>query len=137
MQLAINGTYGMIMSIGLFLVGVEYALLWGFLAAALRYIPYIGAWIAAVPPIILSVAMDKGWVQPLMVVGLVILMELITSNVIEPWLYGQSFGRVGSRAARRRGFLDISLGADRVGSFEPINGLFGRAGKVRSAIGVL
>ena len=84
MQLVVNGTYGMTMAIGLFLVGVEYALLWGFLAAALRYIPYIGAWIAAVPPIILSLAMDEGWAQPLMVVGLVLLMEVITSNVFEP-----------------------------------------------------
>jgi predicted PurR-regulated permease PerM len=92
MQLVVNGTYGMTMAIGLFLVGVEYALLWGFLAAALRYIPYIGAWIAAVPPLILSLAMYQGWAQPLMVVGIVLLMELITSNVIEPRLYGQSIG---------------------------------------------
>jgi hypothetical protein len=92
MQLVVNGAYGMTMALGLFLVGVEYALLWGFLAATLRYIPYIGAWMAAVPPIILSLAMDEGWARPFMVVGLVLLMELMTSNVIEPWLYGQSMG---------------------------------------------
>lgn len=92
MQVVVNGTYGLTMAIALFLAGVEYALLWGFLAAALRYIPFIGGWISAVPPIILSLAMSEGWAQPLMVVGLVLVIELTTNNVIEPWLYGQSMG---------------------------------------------
>ena len=50
MQLVVNGTYGLALSSGLFFIGLEYALLWGFLAAVLRYIPYIGAWIAACSP---------------------------------------------------------------------------------------
>ena len=60
--------------------------------AVLRYIPYVGIWIAALPPILLSLAMFEGWVQPLLVIGLFVAVELIASNVIEPRLYGQSIG---------------------------------------------
>jgi hypothetical protein len=92
MQLFVNGTVGLAVGIGLLSLRVEYAFLWGFLAAVFRYIPYIGVWIAAVPPIILSLAMSPGWVQPLLVIGLFLAIELTASNVIEPRLYGQSIG---------------------------------------------
>ena len=92
MQLIVNGAFGIAMTIGLLLIGVEYALLWGFLAALLRYVPYIGPWIAAIPPTALSFIMFEGWSQPLMVAALFLLIELICSNAIEPWLYGQSMG---------------------------------------------
>ena len=68
MQLIVNATVGLTVGLGLLAIGVQYALLWGFVAAVLRYIPYIGVWIASLPPIILSLAMFEGWVQPLLVV---------------------------------------------------------------------
>jgi hypothetical protein len=92
MQALVNGTYGVALAMGLFCLGVEHAFLWGFLAAVLRYIPYIGAWVAAVPPVFLSLAMFAGWIQPLLVVGLIVLIELVSNNVMEPRLYGQSMG---------------------------------------------
>jgi predicted PurR-regulated permease PerM len=92
MQLFVNGAAGLAVGVGLLALRVEYALLWGFLAAVFRYIPYIGVWIAAVPPIILSLAMSPGWFQPLMVIGLFLAIELTASNVIEPRLYGRSIG---------------------------------------------
>ena len=78
--------------LGLLAIGVQYAFLWGFVAAVFRYIPYIGIWIAALPPIILSLAMFEGWVQPLLVIGLFLAIELFASNVAEPRLYGHSIG---------------------------------------------
>ena len=60
--------------------------------AVFRYIPYIGLWIAALPPIILSLAMFAGWVQPLLVIGLFLVIELLAGNVAEPRLYGHSIG---------------------------------------------
>ena len=58
-----------------------------------RYVPYIGVWIAAVPPVLLSLAMFEGWGQPLLVVGQFLVgLELIAGNVIEPRLYGRSMG---------------------------------------------
>jgi predicted PurR-regulated permease PerM len=92
MQLLVNGSYGMALAAGLLLLGVPYALLWGLLAALLRYIPYLGAWIAALPPVLVSFVMSEGWTQPLLVVGWIILIELVSNNIIEPLLYGHSMG---------------------------------------------
>jgi hypothetical protein len=92
MQALINGTFGLSLAVGLFLIGVEYAFLWGFLAAILRYIPYLGTWIAAILPITLSLAMFEGWLQPLLVMALFLVIELICNNVLEPRLFGRSMG---------------------------------------------
>lgn len=92
MQVVVNGTYGIALAAGLLVLGVEYALFWGLLAAILRYIPYLGAWIAAAPPILLSFVMSEGLTQPLLVVGWIVLIELVSNNVVEPLLYGRSMG---------------------------------------------
>jgi predicted PurR-regulated permease PerM len=92
MQLIVNATVGLSVSLGLLAIGVQYAFLWGFVATVFRYIPYVGIWIAALPPIILSLAMFEGWVQPLVVIGLFLAVELLASNVAEPRLYGRSIG---------------------------------------------
>lgn len=92
MQSLINGSYGAALGIGLFLIGVPYAVLWGFLAAALRFIPYIGPAVAAVLPVGLSLAAFEGWLQPLLVISLIVVLELLSNMVMEPLLYGQSAG---------------------------------------------
>ena len=92
MQSLINGSYGVAVGLGLFLIGVPYAVLWGFLAAALRFIPYVGPAVSALLPTALSLAVFPGWGQPLMVVGLIVLLELASNMVMEPLLYGQSAG---------------------------------------------
>jgi predicted PurR-regulated permease PerM/GAF domain-containing protein len=92
MQLVINVTYGIPLAIGLYFIGVPNALLWGALAAALRFIPYIGPWIAAAFPILLSLAVSPSWATPLLTLGLFIVLELVSNNVMEPWLYGSSTG---------------------------------------------
>lgn len=92
MQSIVNGTYGCAVSLGLCVLGVPYALLWGLLAAALRFIPYIGPPLGALLPVGLSLAVFPGWLKPLLVGGLFILLELITNMILEPWLYGRSAG---------------------------------------------
>lgn len=92
MQLIINVTYGLPVAIGLWLLGLPGALLWGLLAALLRFIPFLGPWLAASMPILLSLAVFEGWYLPLAVVGLFVALELFSNNVIEPWLYGSSTG---------------------------------------------
>jgi len=92
MQLCVNATVGLAVGLGLLALRVQYAFLWGFLVAVFRYIPYIGVWIAALLPIILSLAMFPGWFHPLLVIGLFVAIELIASNVVEPRLYGRSIG---------------------------------------------
>jgi len=92
MQSLINGSFGVAVGLGLFLIGVPYAVTWGCLAAALRFIPYLGAFVALLLPLAVSLAVFPGWLQPALVVGLFLVLELITGWVMEPWLYGQSAG---------------------------------------------
>jgi predicted PurR-regulated permease PerM len=92
MQLFINMTFGVPIGIGLYLIGVPNAILWGILATFLRFIPYIGAWSAAAAPIGLSLAISTGWIAPLLTVGLFVVLELFVNNVMEPWFYGKNTG---------------------------------------------
>ncbi|MEX2221018.1 MAG: AI-2E family transporter [Candidatus Rokuibacteriota bacterium] len=92
MQSLINASFGAGVALGLLLFGVSYALLWGFLAALLRFIPYVGVWLAALIPIIFALAEFPTWHQPLLVAGLFILLEALCSFALEPLLYGQSAG---------------------------------------------
>jgi predicted PurR-regulated permease PerM len=92
MQFIVNATYGLALAVGAWLIGLEHALLWGFLAAVLRYVPYIGAPVAALLAIILSLAQFPGWTQPLLLTGYIIVLELVSNNVMEPLLYGRSMG---------------------------------------------
>jgi len=71
---------------------LPYAFLWGFLAACLRFIPYVGTWMAAAMPIALSLASFTGWQKPLLVVGLFVVLEPLIYMVLEPLLYGHSAG---------------------------------------------
>ena len=58
----------------------------------LRFVPYVGPWIAALMPIAISLAVFDGWVQPGLILVLFIVNELVSNNVVEPWLYGSSTG---------------------------------------------
>ena len=92
MQLIVNVSYGVPVAIGLYFIGVPNAVLWGAFAIVLRFIPYVGPWIAAAFPIILSLAVSPGWMMPLLTIGLFVVLELLSNNVMEPWLYGSSTG---------------------------------------------
>lgn len=91
-QLIVNASFGVVIGIGLFIIGVPYALLWGLCAAIFRYIPYIGPWLAAMLPISVSLITTPDWTQVLMVLGLFVVLELASNNIMEPWLYGQGVG---------------------------------------------
>ena len=91
-QFLINTAFGITVGIVLFLIGVPYALLWGFMAILLRFVPYIGPWLAAIMPTALSLAYFPGWIPPLIVVGAFVLLELATNLLLEPLLYGESAG---------------------------------------------
>src|SRR5262249_22887235 len=91
-QAFLNGAFGVVVAIVLALLGVQYAALWGLLGAVLRYVPYIGVWVSAVFPIVLSLALSAGWWQPLAILSMYVILELIAANVLEPWLFGHSAG---------------------------------------------
>jgi predicted PurR-regulated permease PerM len=92
MQLILNVTFGVSVALGLYLIGVPSPILWGILGTILRFIPYVGAWIAAAVPIGLSLAISTGWVAPMLTVGLFAALDLFIGNVMEPWLYGKNTG---------------------------------------------
>ena len=99
LQAIVNGAFGLILSVGLMAIGVKYALLWGFMGAMLRYLPYIGPYFAAVLPVTMTLALKDGWSSSLMVIGLFVILELVIANFIEPWLRGgQSMGSVSEIA---------------------------------------
>ncbi len=92
MQMLVNLSYGVPMAFGLWLIGVPGAILWGAFAAVMRFIPYVGPLLCAVFPLALAFAIDPGWNMLLWTLGLILMLELISNNVIEPWLYGSSTG---------------------------------------------
>jgi predicted PurR-regulated permease PerM len=92
MQFMLNCVFGGLLSVCLLLLGVKYAMLWGFLTAVLRYLPYIGPWISAIFPVGMSLAQFDGWWQPLVVISFYLFLEVTISNFVEPYVYGQSIG---------------------------------------------
>ncbi|WP_075217814.1 AI-2E family transporter [Mongoliimonas terrestris] len=92
MQLIVNFTYGIPIGIGLYFIGVPNAILWGLLATVLRFIPYLGPFLAALFPLALAFAVDPGWTMLVWVIALFLVVELISNNAVEPWLYGTSTG---------------------------------------------
>jgi predicted PurR-regulated permease PerM len=92
MQLAINSVYGVIIGVGLWLVGLPSPVLWGVLAAVLRFIPYVGATMGAAFPLLLAVAIDPGWSMLLWAGALILVVDVILGQGLEPLLYGHSTG---------------------------------------------
>ncbi len=92
MQIVINVSTGVAVGIGMFLLGVPGFFLWGILSAVLRFVPYIGPWIAAAMPVMVALAVFDGWTWPLLVIAYFTVVELVSNNLLEPWLYGSSAG---------------------------------------------
>jgi predicted PurR-regulated permease PerM len=91
-QLAVNAAFGVVIGAGLWIIGVPSPILWGILAAILRFVPYIGAVIAAVFPLTLAAAVDPGWSMLLWTAALFLVVEPVVGHLIEPLLYGHSTG---------------------------------------------
>ena len=92
MQLLVNACYGLCFGVGVFFIGIPNALLWGVIAGLFRIVPYVGALAATAFPFVLALSIFHGWGPPLMVVALFAVLDLLASNVVEPWLYGARTG---------------------------------------------
>jgi len=77
-------------SVGLYLIGVEYALLWGFLAAFLAIIPYVGTFLGGLLPFVYAFATSGSYVQPALVVALFGTVQALEGNIITPKIVGSS-----------------------------------------------
>ena len=91
-QLLVNVIYAVPITLGLWLIGVPNALLWGMLTLVLRFVPYIGAAISSAFPLCLAFAVSPGWSMVVWTGALFLAVEFITSNIVEPWLYGSRTG---------------------------------------------
>jgi predicted PurR-regulated permease PerM len=99
-QTVLNVSYGVVLSLGLAVIAAVMTeagsfpnvVLWGVLAAALRFVPYIGPISAAVFPLSIAAAVFPGYGVLATVAFFIISLELVSNNVFEPWLYGSSTG---------------------------------------------
>ena len=91
-QFAVNAGVGASIWIGTLLIGLPYAILWGVLAAVMRFVPYVGIWIAALVAATLAAAMDPGWGVAFMTFGLFAVVDTIAGQIVEPQLYGHTTG---------------------------------------------
>jgi predicted PurR-regulated permease PerM len=91
-QVALNSAFGVVIAVGLYFIGLPSAVLWGVVAGLCRFIPYIGAWIAAALPLILAAAVDPSWSMAAWTLGLFVIAEPIMGQFVEPLVYGRSTG---------------------------------------------
>ncbi len=91
-QLAINAGFGIIVAAGLMLIGVPSAPLWGILGMLLRFVPYVGTWLAALLPLALAAAVAPGWSMFVWTAILYFGTEFVIGQAVEPMLYGRSTG---------------------------------------------
>ena len=90
--LLINSSFGGLITIGLLLIGLPYAALWGIIAGLMRFIPYFGILISCSAPLLLSLAVFTGWVKTGLVLLLFFVLEAVAGNVLEPIVYGANTG---------------------------------------------
>jgi len=91
-QLLVNGAYAVVLGVGLALIGIPNVLLWAVLTLVLRFLPYVGLWISAFFPLVLSIAISTTWREPILTLGLYCFLEVFTNNVVEPIVLGGSAG---------------------------------------------
>ena len=91
-QLAVNACFGLVVALGLLAIGVPNWMLWGIIAALMRFVPYIGAFAAAIFPLTLAAAVDPGWTMVVYTLALFLVLEPVVGQVVEPLVYGHSTG---------------------------------------------
>lgn len=89
---AINAAFGIVVGVGLWIIGVPSPVLWGVLAMLMRFVPFIGSFIAAACPLMLAAAVDPGWSMFLWTLALYAISEPIMGSVIEPLVQGHRTG---------------------------------------------
>ena len=113
MQSLVNAVYGTIAGLGLYYLGVPYALVWGVLGAALRFIPYLGPVLGAGAPILVSLAALPGWVDPFWVIAHVRRARVVHEHGPRDRAVCGRRGRLASGAARLARLLDLAVGTAR------------------------
>jgi predicted PurR-regulated permease PerM len=92
LQFRVNACYGVLFGIGLFCIGIPEATLWGVIAGGLRIVPFLGTLGALVLPLVLAVGDPRGWWPSLALLAMFLVLELVTANFVEPWLFRSRTG---------------------------------------------
>jgi predicted PurR-regulated permease PerM/methanogenic corrinoid protein MtbC1 len=92
LQVAVNVVYGALVCVALYFIGLPHWFLFGALAFLCRFVPYVGAPIAALTPTVLSLAVFPGWRHSAEIFGIFVLLEIVTANYVEPRVYGKHTG---------------------------------------------
>ncbi len=127
----VNLSVATVIGLALFVLGVPYSLLWAFSIAMLRFIPYIGIWIAATLPLVVSLATSTNWFQPLGVVGAFVIFEPCVGMIMEPILFGRTIG-ISKLAMLIAIALDVDVGTGRFAVGNADNRLLDRHCQTRS-----
>jgi predicted PurR-regulated permease PerM len=88
----LNIGFGLLIGIGLWMLRVPHAALWGVLAGLLRFVPYIGAVLSAAAPTFLAFAVFPNWYSALAVLGLFVFSDQLIGGFIEPIVVGHRVG---------------------------------------------
>jgi predicted PurR-regulated permease PerM len=91
-QVYINASLAVIIALGLYAIGVPYALLWGVLAGILRFVPLVGGWIAGAFPALVAFIVFPGWREAALTVAFFLVTEVTLSNFLEPLVLGKRTG---------------------------------------------
>jgi len=91
-QVILNASFGIFVGCALLIIGVPNAPLWGVVAFVMRFVPFIGSYVAAIPPILLAAAVDPGWTKTLWTLAVFVIAEPIMGQVIEPFFLGKRAG---------------------------------------------
>ena len=92
LQLLTNLGFALLVGASLFGLGMPNALLWGLMAGALRFVPYVGAILGALLPTLIALAVMPGWLQPFLVLAVIVVLDIVIGQLVEPLLFGESTG---------------------------------------------
>ncbi|HPG89138.1 MAG TPA: AI-2E family transporter [Hyphomicrobium sp.] len=92
MQALLNASFGFAVGLLLWMIGLPNAVLWGLLCAVMRFVPYIGSILAAVPPILLAAAIDPGWTMVFSTAAVFAIGEPMMGHIVEPFVLGKRAG---------------------------------------------
>ena len=88
LQAGLNLSFGIVVGIVLWQIGLPNPALWGALAAVSRFIPYVGGAVAAVGPVLVAASVDPGWGMLIATAAAIAVAEFTVGQIIEPLLFG-------------------------------------------------
>lgn len=91
-QAMLNASFGLFIAVALWVIGVPNPLLWGVTAALLRFVPYIGALLSSLPPLLLAAAVDPGWTKFIATAAVFLISEPLMGHVLDPLILGKRAG---------------------------------------------